>query len=77
MRAGLNLEPARYATTGPYACADLTRGFSRDDCAGALDAPLFMAQGSVQGPRGGDLSQVVTAWTAVVNVDRIRTGGWQ
>lgn len=73
MSTGLQLEPARYAMTGPHVCTALAPGFYPDDL-GALDAPMFVAQGSVQ---AGAAGQSITAWAAVILIERIRRGGWQ
>jgi hypothetical protein len=44
------LEPARYAMTGPHICHTLRPGFAYpDDLVGALDAPVYIAQGCVTG----------------------------
>jgi hypothetical protein len=44
------LEPSRYAMTGPHICHTLRHGFSYpDDLVGALDAPVYIAQGCVTG----------------------------
>jgi hypothetical protein len=44
------LEPSRYAMTGPHICHTLRPGFAYpDDLVGALDAPVYIAQGCVTG----------------------------
>ena len=66
-------EPSRYAMTGAHICHTLRPGFAYpDDMVGALDAPVYIAQGCVTGTVHRQSTDIYTyASTSEVMLDRM------